>query len=114
MTQVVQETGNRTEWSYVGQTYRDPIRGTVVLVITAPRLPGVLRCDGVAMIAARPLPCTYHSRTGITASLRPGWRYSDPVSGIGVRCLRGGHGHLSYAGQPLIAQLSVPLFPGTL
>jgi hypothetical protein len=93
-------------WPDVGQTYRDPTSGTVVLVITAPRLPGVLRCDGAAMIAARPLPCSYQSRTGITVALRPGWRYSDPLSGLVVRCLRGGHGHLSYAGRALTADLA--------
>jgi len=96
--------GGEVGWPDVGQTYRDPAGGAVVLVLSAPLLAGVLRCGGVAMIAARPLPCSYRSRTGISASLRPGWRYSDPVSGLVVRCLRGGSGHLSYAGRPLTAE----------
>jgi hypothetical protein len=94
-------------WPEVGQTYRDAAgRGIVLLVLMSPCLPGVLRCDGAAMIAARPLPCSYHSRTAITASLRPGWRFSDPFSGMTVRCLRGGHGHLSYGGRALTADMA--------
>jgi hypothetical protein len=54
------------------------------------------------MVRGRSLPCSYHSGTGIGAALRPGRRYRDPTSGLEVRCLRAGNGHLTYAGQALI------------
>ena len=90
-------------WPEPGQSYRDPVGGAVVLVLTAPRWTGVLRCDGVTMLSARPLPCSYHSRSGFGKSLRPGQRYRDPLSSLEVRCLRGGNGRLAYAGQTLVA-----------
>ena len=58
-------TGNGTGvagWPEPGQAYLDPAGGTLILVLTAPRWPGVLRCNGVAMLTARPLPCGFHAR----------------------------------------------------
>lgn len=95
-------TGNGASWPVPGQRYRDPITGAVILVLTAPRWPGVLRCNGVTMVRARPLPCGYHSEAGSTATLRPGGLYRDADSGLDVRCLRGGSGRLSYAGRTLL------------
>jgi hypothetical protein len=88
-------------WPERGQIYRDPIGGAVVLVLAAPSWHGVLRCSGIAMVASRPLPCGYHSRYAFGTALRPGLRYCDVASGLQVRCLRAGAGHLTYAGQPL-------------
>jgi hypothetical protein len=97
--------GNGAGWPEPGQTYRDPAGGAVVLVLTAPQWPGVLRCGGMPMVAAPPLPCGYHSRIriGFSTALRPGRRYRDPLSGLEVRCLRGGNGHLTYTGHALAA-----------
>ncbi|HUC21916.1 MAG TPA: hypothetical protein VMA73_04360 [Streptosporangiaceae bacterium] len=90
-------------WPEPGQSYRDPVGGVVVVVLTPPRWPGVLRCGGVAMMPARPLPCSYHSRNSLGKALRPGQRYRDSASGLEVRCVRGGNGRLTYVGQPLTA-----------
>jgi hypothetical protein len=98
-------TGNGAVWPEPGQTYRDPAGGAVILILTGPRWPGVLRCGGVPMVTSRPLPCGYHGRRciGFSTALWPGRRYRDPAGGLEVRCLRAGSGHLSYAGQPLTA-----------
>jgi hypothetical protein len=99
-------TGNGTGaagWPEPGQTYVDPAGGVLVLVLTAPRWPGLLRCNGVAMLTAHRLPCGYHARPRIRTTLRPGLRYREPASGLEVRCLRAGHGQLTYSGQLLLA-----------
>jgi hypothetical protein len=97
--------GNGAGWPEPGQTYQDPAGGAVVLVLTASLWPAVLRCGGVPMVVAQPLPCGYHARARIDLGtvLRPGPRYRDPVSGLEVRCLRSGVGHLTYTGHWLIA-----------
>jgi hypothetical protein len=86
-----------------GESYRDPVSGAVVLILKAPEWPGVLRCNGVAMVPGRPLPCGYRSGRSISADLRPGSRYRDEVSGLEVRCLRGGNGYLSFERRKLAA-----------
>jgi hypothetical protein len=93
--EMIERPGARVGWPEPGQFFRD-LDGAVVLVLASPRWPGVLRCGGVAMVQGRPLPCSYHTGTGIGAVLRPGRRYRDPASGLEVRCLRAGSGHLSY------------------
>jgi hypothetical protein len=102
-TALTQWAGNGVAGPEPGQSCRDPVGGAVLLVLTAPRWPGVLRCNGVTMVLGRPLSCSYHSRTGISAALRPGRRYRDPASGLEVCCLRGGNGRLTYARASLIA-----------
>jgi hypothetical protein len=103
--QLTHSAGHGVGWPEPGQTYRDPAGGAVVLVLMAPRWPGVLRCGGAPMVTSRPLPCGYHSRTriGFSTTLWPGRRYRDPASGLEVRCMRAGSGRLTYAGQPLTA-----------
>jgi hypothetical protein len=96
-------TGNGADWPEPGRIYQDPVAGAVVLVLTAPKWPGALRCGGAAMVAAPPLPCRYHSRPGFGAVLWPGRRYRDLASGLEVRCLRAGGRRLTYAGQTLVA-----------
>jgi hypothetical protein len=103
--QLTHWAGNEAGWPEPGRAYRDPAGGAVVLVLTPPRWPGVLRCCGVPMVEGRLLPCGYHSRAAFGAALQPGRRYRDPASGLEVRCLRVGRGHLTYAGQPLSADL---------
>jgi hypothetical protein len=83
-------------WPEPGQRYCDPGGHTVVLVLTAPRWPGVLHCNGRVMVPARPVPCSYDPGTGTGGALRPGWRYREPSSGLEVRCLCGGDGCLAY------------------
>jgi hypothetical protein len=97
--------GQGAAWLEPGQAYREQAGGTVLLILTAPLWPGVLRCNGVPMVAARPFPCGYHSRARIDfgTALRPGRRYRDPVSGLEVRCLRGSSGYLSFSGRALTA-----------
>ena len=103
MAEMTNWAGNRACLPEIGQPYRDAASGTVVLVLTRPQCPGVLSYDGVAMLPGRPLPCSYRSHTATGAALRPGHRYCDPVSGLEVRCLRGGNGHrLAYSQWPLI------------
>jgi hypothetical protein len=103
MTAVMPNTGRDLSWLELGETYRDPVSGAVVLVLTAPTWPGALRCNGVAMVPSRPLPCSYHSGRSTAADLRPGFRYRDVVSGLEVRCLRGGNGYLSFDQRKLAA-----------
>jgi hypothetical protein len=82
-----------------GESFRDPVSGAVILVLTAPRMAARLLCDGVEMVPARPVRCGYQPAAGLT--LLPGRRYSEPASGLEVRCLHGGNGRLSYAGRAL-------------
>lgn len=98
---VLHQTESDLYWLEPGRSYRDPVASAVVLVLTAPELPGVLRCNGVAMVPSRPLPCSYHSGICAGTYLRPGWRYRDAVSGLEVRCLRSGYGYLTYAQRML-------------
>jgi hypothetical protein len=100
--EMTQWDANVALWPQPGQSYRDPVGGVVVLILSTPLWRGVLRCDGVAMLPGRPLPCSYHSGIGIGGALRPGRRYRDLTSGLEVRCIRGGNGHLTYAGQAII------------
>jgi hypothetical protein len=86
--------GTDLHWPEPGWSYRDPVGGALILVLTAPQSPGVLRCNGIEMVPSRPLPCSYH--TGRYAGT-----YLDDTSGLEVRCLRGGYGHLTYAQRTL-------------
>jgi hypothetical protein len=83
-------------WPEPGETYTDPATGAVVLILAAPAWPGVLRCNGVSMLRCRRLPCSYHSNKSGASDLRAGSRYRDVVSGLEVRCLRAGHGQLTF------------------
>lgn len=80
-----------------GSRYWDPVGGAVVLVLRAAAFPGLLRCNGMAMVRSGPMPCSYHSGRRAYSYLRPGGRYLDVFSGLEVRCLRGGYGQLTYA-----------------
>jgi hypothetical protein len=103
MTAVTPQTRAHTDrhWLEPGRSYRDPVGGALILVLAAPQSPGVLRCNGVAMVPSRPLPCSYHSGICAGTYLRPGRRYRDPASGLEVRCLRGGYGYLTFAQRRL-------------
>jgi hypothetical protein len=100
--ELTQEVGTSAQWPEAGQVYRDQVAGAMMLVLTAPALPGFLRCNGVPMVLAHPLPCSY-SRGAVRGALEPGRCYRDAYTGIEVRCLRGGRGHLTYDHLPLIA-----------
>jgi hypothetical protein len=89
-------------WPEPGQIFHDASGSVIVLVLAAPRWPGALRCGGVTMKLSRPVPWGYHTRTHVGTILRPGRRYRDAASGLQVRCLRGGHGNLTYLGQVLL------------
>jgi hypothetical protein len=101
MTAVTQQTTRDLHWLEPGRSYRDPVGGAVVLVLTAPELPGVLRCNGVPMVPGRPLACSDHSGICAGTYLRPGRRYRDVASGLELRCLRGGYGYLTFAQRVL-------------
>jgi hypothetical protein len=101
--QLSHRAGSEACWPEPGQTYRDPASGALILVLTPPCWFGVLCCGGVPMVASRPLPCGYHTGRRVGTALRPGRRYRDNVSGLEVRCLRAGIGHLTFAGRPLAA-----------
>ena len=103
MTTVARRTAMDSYWPEPGESYRDPVSGAVVLILKAPTWPGVLCCNGVAMVPGKPLPCSYHSGRRIGADLRPGVRYRDVASGLEVRCLRGGNGYLSFEQRKLAA-----------
>ena len=72
------------QWPERGESYRDPVGGAVVLVLASTDRTGVLRCNGVAMIRSRPLPCSYRSARTTATELRPGLRYRDAVSCLEV------------------------------
>jgi hypothetical protein len=84
-----------------GQSFRAADAGIVILVLSAPSVPGTLCCDGAEMVPTRPLRCSYLPQTG--AELGPGWLLREQVSGLEVRCVRGGSGHISYGGRALTA-----------
>jgi hypothetical protein len=88
-------------WPEPGRSYRDPVGGALILILTPPHSPGTLRCNGIPMVPSRPLPCSYHSGRYAGTYLQPGRRYRDDTSGLEVRCLRGGYGYLTYAQRPL-------------
>ena len=88
-------------WLVPGALCRDPVGGAVVLVLASPASPGVLRCNGAPMVPSGPLPCSYRSDSWKGTYLRPGRRYGDIVSGLEVRCLRGGHGYLTFGHRVL-------------
>jgi hypothetical protein len=71
-----------------------------VLVLVTPQEPGVLRYDGAAMVPARPMPCGARVEAP-GSTLRAGQRYADSRGRIEVRCLRGGHGELTFEGDIL-------------
>jgi hypothetical protein len=103
MTAMTQQTtaGADLHWPEPGWSYRDPVGGALIIVLTAPQSPGVLRCNGIEMVPSRPLPCSYHTGRYAGTYLQPGRRYRDDTSGLEVRCLRGGYGHLTYAQRTL-------------
>jgi hypothetical protein len=85
-----------------GQILRDPRGRIVVLVLSAPAMPGRLRCDGAPMVAGAPVPCgAKPSRAG--DRFRAGGRYHDADTGLELRCLRGGPGELTFDGRPIAA-----------
>ena len=94
--------GKGTSWPELGRSYRDPAGGAIVVVLTEPISPGVLRCAGVPMIPGRALPCSYRTGTRVWTALQPGLRYRDPTSGLEVRCLCGGNGRLTYEHRELV------------
>jgi hypothetical protein len=90
-----------------GAVLRDLTGEIVVLVLETNGTHGHLLCDGVRMIAARPLPCGDPRNSSVTGStLLSGRRYADRMRRIEVRCLRGGHARLSFVGFPLTAALT--------
>jgi hypothetical protein len=97
MTTVTPQTKTDVRLLEPGVSFRDPAGGAVVLVLAAPVSLGMLRCNGMAMVPSRPLPCSYHSGARAGTYLQPGRRYRDIASGLEVRCLRGGYGHLTFA-----------------
>jgi hypothetical protein len=72
--------------------------GVSVLVTHTPDGAGVLRCDGEVLTPQRPPACSAQPGTG---TMRPGDRFTDPVSGLEIVCTRGGSGALTFAGRPL-------------
>jgi len=73
--------------------------GVSVLVMRAPDEDGILRCDGELLTPQRPPACS--AIPDKSGTIRPGDRFSDPVSGLEVVCTRAGDGVLSFAGRPL-------------
>jgi hypothetical protein len=87
-----------------GAVLRDLTGEIVVLVLEANGADGRLMCDGVPMIAGRPVPCGDSPTSSARAStLLFGRRYADRLRRIEIRCLRGGNARLSFAGLPLTA-----------
>jgi biotin synthase len=82
--------------------FRDLAGEIVVLVLQTNGTHGHLLCDGVRMVAGRSLPCSDPRNSSVTGStLLSGRRYADRLRRIEVRCLRGGHARLTFAGLPL-------------
>jgi hypothetical protein len=94
---------------HAGETYSDSAGRITVMIMVTPRKPGMLCCDGVPMVPARPSPCSASSDAQPPGStLRPGQRYRDSLGHIEVRCLRGGHGRLTFAGVVLTPENHPP------
>ena len=100
---MTEQTTTGVHWLEPGALYRDPTGGAIVLVLAAPMSLGLLRCNGVAMVPSKPLPCSYRSGTSRGTHLRAGRRYRDILSGLEVRCLRSGYGYLTFANRILAA-----------
>jgi hypothetical protein len=81
-----------------GRTLGLPGRLSVV-VITPPGEDGLLTCGGEALMPQPPPACSLSVRE--PGTIRPGQRFTDPVSGLEVVCTRAGHGVLTFAGRPL-------------
>lgn len=73
--------------------------GVSVLVVRAPDEGGISRCDDEPLTPRRPPACS--AVLDKSGTIRPGDRFSDPVSGLEVVCTRAGDGVLSFAGRPL-------------
>jgi hypothetical protein len=71
-----------------------------VLVISAPAEDGLLTCGGEALVPQPPPACSLLVRSA--ATIQPGQRFTDPVSGLRLVCTRAGQGVLTFAGRPLL------------
>jgi hypothetical protein len=85
----------------VGRTLGLPGRLSV-LVISAPAEDGLLTCGGETLVPQPPPACSLPAWNAGT--IRPGQRFTDPVSGLQLVCTRAGHGVLTFAGRPLQPQ----------
>ncbi|SPT63930.1 Uncharacterised protein [Actinomadura madurae] len=74
----------------------------MVVVIGAAGADGVLVCCGLRMRVARPVPCSVRPVTTPEDGVVAGAWYTDPVSGLRVRCTRNGKGPFEFGYRRLV------------
>lgn len=85
----------------MGQTLgiRDGLR---LMICHPPHTTGVLACENVPLANMRAVPCSEQLSGPVHATIRPGQRMSDPVSGLEILCTRAGAGALTFGGRRLM------------
>jgi hypothetical protein len=80
----------------------DPAGALRVVVLSSPRTPGALFCNGSPMHPAKPMPCSSstYSRTSTSRAEGMSATLEDPESGLRIACLSGA-GSLTFQGRPL-------------
>ena len=73
----------------------------VIVVVKEPAYPGDVLCDGMPVVPTRPISCGAAAPAAADDRIRAGDWLIDPVSGLKIRCVRGGPGWLTFDGRPL-------------
>jgi hypothetical protein len=87
-------------WIYPGLVLVHPRGSLRIVVLSAVISQFDLACDGISLVAGRPMPCSAEGRTG-QGALIIGARYVDRSSGIVVRCVADGGDVLMVDGQAM-------------
>jgi hypothetical protein len=75
--------------------------GVCVVVISGSDSDEDLVCAGETLVAERPVPCCAPGPSPIDG-VRPGDVLWDPVTGLEIRCIRGGRGPLLNGGRTMV------------
>lgn len=83
-----------------------------VVVLREPRRPGELLCDGLPLMATRPLRCSAPLVPIAGGDIVPSDRFIDKESWLTLSCPRGGDGVLTFDGRVLRRQRAHELHCG--
>jgi hypothetical protein len=75
--------------------------GVCVVVISCTDSDEDLVCAGETLVAERPVPCSAPGPSPMDG-VRPGDVLWDPVTGLEIRCIRGGRGPLLNGGRTMV------------
>ena len=75
--------------------------GACVVVTSVPDWAEELTCAGEVLVDERPVPCSRPVRQPAD-ELRPGDRWRDRLTGLELRCIRGGRGPLRHGDRPMV------------